>query len=124
MSYCRWSSQNFKSDLYCYQSKFGYEIHVGSMRIIGELPPVDMNLILGDNITEENKKLWLAQNKVRDAYFKTCKREKIGLPSDGESFTLDTLDEFKDKLLELREEGYNFPDYVLTEIEEEKSEIK
>lgn len=28
MSYCRWSSNNFECDIYAYESKFGYEIHI------------------------------------------------------------------------------------------------
>ena len=77
----------------------------------------------GEEISEENKQKWIEQNRIRDAFFDICERKPIGLSFDGQSFTLETLDDFKDKLLELRKEGYNFPDYVFEDIENEKSQI-
>jgi len=32
MSYCRWSSNNFNCDLYCYHSDWGFETHVAGGR--------------------------------------------------------------------------------------------
>jgi hypothetical protein len=45
--------------------------------------------------------------------------EQIGLPFDGESYTLGDLEELHAKLLELREVGYHIPDVALTVIQDE-----
>lgn len=38
MSICRWSTDNFKCDLYVYESDQGIEICVAGMRIVEEIP--------------------------------------------------------------------------------------
>ena len=116
MSYCRWSSDNWKCDLYCYEdSGGGWTIHVAGNRIDVELPELpDM-----DNIEE-----WHKVHQKQMALLDDCKRVKIDLEYTGESFYRLDLEGFLDKLIELREIGYNFPDYVLKEVREEiKDEI-
>lgn len=41
MSYCRWSSMDFKCDLYIYEAEDGIAIHVASNRVIGDVPAID-----------------------------------------------------------------------------------
>ena len=39
MSYCRFSSEDFSSDVYCYADcSGGFTTHVASNRIIGDIP--------------------------------------------------------------------------------------
>ena len=41
MSYCRRSSDCWKSDIYCYEAEEGYMVHVAAKRIISHVPPLD-----------------------------------------------------------------------------------
>lgn len=117
MSYCRWSSDNFQCDIYAYESDNGYEIHVAGYKTVGVPPEVDFSLIYPTQ-TEESIAEYVRQSQANSKWLGECERVPIGLPYDGASFTLDTLDEFYDKLIELREIGYRFPDIVLKAIKE------
>ena len=50
---------------------------------------------------------------------KDCERVDIDHPLAGQHWNLATLEQVREKLLYLRSEGFNFPDYVLEEVEEE-----
>jgi hypothetical protein len=107
MSYCRFSSDDFHCDLYCYESTGGgWMTHVAESKLIGEAPKTD-HLSIEDTIV-----IW-------DAH-----RQKIGLPLDGQTFHDTTLEEFRARLLTLRAAGYRFPDNVLERIEDEIRERK
>ena len=116
MAYCRWSSDGHKCDLYVYESNMGFEIHVAGQRIIGEVPPFPC--------IEDGRDGFAKKALEYHKFFDTCKREPIGLPHDGESFICDSLEEMREKIIELREVGYCFPDYVLESIDEELAEVK
>lgn len=118
MSYCRWSSMNWKCDLYCYYSVGDfYQTHVSSRRIVGDVPEAPLQLIIDRKIGE-----WIRRQEEASKYLDNCKRVNIGLEYDGCSFEDKTPEEFKQTLLMLREAGYIFPDYVLGEIEKEIDE--
>jgi hypothetical protein len=113
MSYCRWSSDNYKSDLYCYEDfRGGWTTHVASNRIVGDVPPLPDILSVS---TED----YMAAYRVQSAFLDTAERRPIGGPHDGETFNDHTLEAFKERLLSLRAAGYCFPDYVLEEVDEE-----
>lgn len=118
MSYCRWSSDNFACDLYCYESADGFVTHVAGNRIIGDIPKISLFPTDG-----EDTKAWAAkfteEMKAQHAFLDTCEREPIGLPFDGQTFTDPTLAEFRARLIGLREAGYHFPDYVIEAVDEE-----
>ncbi len=109
MSYCRWSCDNFKCDLYCYESVDGYVIHVASMKYKNPIIPLDYTD--GKTLSESYQKQMKEQlnGPIED----------IGLPCDGQDFILGELEGFKEKLLELRKMGYHFPNYVLEQVERE-----
>lgn len=109
MSYCRWSTDNYGCDIYAYESDGGYETHVASLRVDGEVPPLNWDT------AEALFETLQAQND----YLDTATRSSIGGPFDGESFTEPTLEGFLERLLELRRAGYKFPDSVITEIQME-----
>ena len=52
---------------------------------------------------------------------KHADKVKIGLPYDGKYFSVSNIEDFYNRLLELKRVGYQFPDYVLEQV---KSEIK
>ena len=111
MSYCRWSSDDFNCDLYCYaHCGGGYTTHVASNRIVGDIPPLEPDIMSDE---------WMPKYQDQMGFLDGAERKNIGLPYDGESFNDPTLEEFLERLLHLREVGYNFPDYVLGRIMDE-----
>jgi hypothetical protein len=117
MSYCRWSSDNYKCDIYAYESSAGYQIHVASSRYVGEPPESSLNLIILGG--KENIDKYLSGEKVRRKWFDKGETRPIGLPYDGESYLCDSLQEFYDKMMELRNAGYHIPDQAFKRIKEE-----
>jgi len=85
---------------------------VAGNRIVGDIPEVPYIL---DVAPEE---FFKAYRKQLD-WLETAKREPIGLPYDSESFNDPDYESFLVRLLELREVGYNFPDYVIKEVKED-----
>jgi hypothetical protein len=119
MSYCRWSSDNWKCDIYAYEScNGGYEIHIAGRKRVGKVPEVDYNLLRDDKIREFKK-----QYNKQMRWLKKAKLKPIGLKYDGKSFHADTLEEFRDTMIMLRNEGYNFPDYVFEDIKVELDQL-
>jgi len=116
MSYCRWSCMDWQCDLYIYESNAGIEIHVANNRIVyTEELPVEPPWI------KENIPAILERRAVVDAIRERSDRKDIGLPHDGESWTLD-IEDAVPHLIMLRELGYQFPDYVIETLEEEMQE--
>ena len=119
MSYCRWSSNNWDCDLYCYGSAQGFTTHVASNRIDGDIPKEDWQL-LHDGKTEE----FMVQHNAQMKFLDTCTRSPIGLPFDGQSFDDPDEEAFLARLMQLREAGYRFPDYVIDSVREEIEELR
>lgn len=116
MSYCRWSSDDFACDLYCYESDYGYVTHVATSRVVGPVPPLPTY----DQLQKLDVDAIQAAFEAQYAYLDTAEHVDIGLPHDGERFVDDALDKFEARLMELRRMGYRFPDYVFDIIAEEK----
>ena len=119
MSYCRWSSDNFMCDLYCYEDvNGGWTTHVARSRPARRPQPEMPDLISGTI----DVPAWLEAHNAMMADLDTIPRVPIGGPHDGQSFNDATLEEFRDRLLMLRAAGYRFPDGVLAAVEEEIAE--
>ena len=115
MSYCRWSSDNYKCDLYVYPVEDGaYMIHIASTKIGDE-----ENVPLLLNIYDVGSDNYIEAYKKQSEFLKEAKRVLITLPYAGESLTEHDLPSLKARLLELRTLGYRFPDYVFDRIDEE-----
>ena len=120
MSYCRWSSDDFQCDLYCYaDASGGWTTHVASNRLVGDAPHVDWLLIGGD---DKNAALFFEQHRAQSDWLDTAEHAPIGLPHGGATFDDPTLEAFRKRLLDLRALGYRFPDRVLAEVDEEIAE--
>lgn len=115
MSYCRWSSDDFKCDLYCYESDRGYTTHVAGNRVVGDVPHLDWTILTADSGAQE----FADQYKKQMDWLETAKREPIGLPHAGESFYDPDLESFLATVTMLRDEGYHVPTHVLDTIREE-----
>jgi len=117
MSYCRWSSDDFGCDLYCYANvSGGFTTHVASNRVVGEVPKVDWTPMYKRD-GDTNK--FTAQMNAQSAWLKAAERRPIGLPHDGESSSDPDLPSFLARLEALRAIGYRFPDNVLDAVREE-----
>lgn len=120
MSYCRFSSDNWKCDIYMYEGNCGWTIHVATKKPIGDVPP--LLPMPGVNHTREELNAFIESWHTQQRWLETCKYKSIELPSDGESFYNLPLDEAYEKLIELKGEGYWIPDDVLVAVKEELEE--
>lgn len=111
MSYCRWSTDNYGCDLYCYESAQGWETRVAGLRIVGTIPRITASV---DQIDE-----LVAQHRAQVEFVWSAKMRRIGGPYDGQSFTDHTLEEFLDRLHTLRAAGYRFPDSLFDAVQGE-----
>ncbi len=115
MSYCRWSSDDWLCDIYCYESGSGFVTHVAGNRAVGNIPKKPTP-------TKENMHEWLEAHAAQMAFLADCKRENIGLPHDGESFDDPDAGSCADRLEELRAIGYNVPQYAIDTLRDEAEE--
>lgn len=115
MSYCRFSDDNWMSDVYVYGAFGGYTIHVASNRRIGTRPTVPR---IGDAPREE----WLAAHRKQMEWLDNNQPTPIGLPFDGQDFGLATAKECADKLLSLRDAGYHVPQRAIDRLMEDAAE--
>jgi hypothetical protein len=113
MSYCRFSSDNWKSDVYAWADcGGGYRTEVAANRIVGDVPPIPRF----DSVSKEE---FIAAMKAQSEFLDDCKRENIGLSRDGQGFHDDTPQELLERFLSLREEGYHVPDSAIECVREE-----
>ena len=112
MSYCRWSSDDWKCDIYAYESGEGYVIHVAGRKRVGDIPTVP-------NILETEPEEWGEAYRKQLRALEAIPLVDIDLPFAGETFVEPTLQSFHDRMMELRRTGYHIPDYVMFGIQEE-----
>lgn len=118
MSYCRWSTDDFGCDLYCYQDvSGGWTTHVASNKRVYTVP-VPPPVAWAPN---SDNAAWVERDQQMSALKEGAGYAlvPIGLPCDGETFHDPTLTEFRDRIVSLRAMGYQCPDSVLAEIDEE-----
>lgn len=114
MSYCRWSSDNFQCELYCYaDAAGGWTTHVAGNRVAGFIPQVDEALL------DTDPGGYAVQIQAQCEFVTAADRIPIGLPYDGVTFHDPTLEAFRVRIVMLREAGYQCPDYVLERIDAE-----
>ena len=116
MSYCRWSSDDYQCDVYCYGDvSGGYTTHVAGRRHMIDLstlpPPIPF--------TVEHQDEWMARHKALMALLEGADTKPIGLPYDGQSFNDPTAGEAAERLKMLKEVGYNVPQYAIDALLEE-----
>jgi hypothetical protein len=115
MSYCRWSSDNWKSDVYCYESDKGFVIHVAGRKNARELKT---------KVDHSSIERMVETFKQQSEEIETMDYVVLDCPSAGESFCLSSLEDFMSKLIELQDEGLHVPAYVFDMITEEMTEEK
>jgi hypothetical protein len=123
MSYCRWSCDDYRCDLYCYEDvSGGYTTHVASSRYHWEPPspsPYDMAEMDRLLRAEPGGAAWQRSMKDYNAKLAEAPIVPIGLSCDGQSFNDPDLASFRQRVADLIEMGYRVPPYVLETIDEE-----
>lgn len=118
MSYCRFSSDSFRSDLYVYEADDGVVIHVASNR-----------LVLADDQrhprwpdTDSVESVWSAFELDYRAFMDAvdvAERVDIGLSRDGRTYRNLTFTDAADLVRSLAAEGYRVPEGVADDLEAE-----
>ncbi len=130
MSYCRWSSDGMKCDVYVYESEYGYVCHVAGRKIVNlhEAPHVpsffDYNTPLDGKISDSDIQDFMVKYRAwNDWLDKSAIRENIGLEHDGETFNCDMPGDMAETLIMLKEMGYQVPQYAIDSLWEEQTEM-
>ena len=130
MSYCRWSSDGMKCDVYVYEHYTdGYVCHIASRKIVNlhEAPhcpswfdyPTDEDSRLSDESIQDfmvKHRAWM------DWLHHHATREDIGLEFDGKTFSHDSATSMANDLYILKQMGYQVPQYAIDALYEEGKE--
>lgn len=118
MSYCRFSSDNWKCQVYCYGGSDGFYTYVAGNKVVGDVPSLDWELLRKSD-DDEALKEFQRQYTEQMAWLDGAERKPIGLPYDGQAFTDPDLESFLRTLTMLKDAGYNVPQYVFDEVRDE-----
>lgn len=121
MSYCRFSSDDWRSDVYVYAHCDGHwQIHVAANRI--DPPPVrvDEALLTGDSPDPET---WAAQFSAQTASVTSSSRKNIDHPLAGSDHAAETPGAAADILDGLKSAGFRIPDGVIDTLRDEQREL-
>lgn len=123
MAYCRWSSDDFRCDVYTYEDVGGgWTTHVASRKRVfaSELPPP-----LGGPTDAAPIEAWVEAFVHRQAVLGPlldgADLVPIGLPHDGRTFTDPTPGDCADRLDHLRELGYRVPQDAIVALRDEQA---
>jgi len=128
VSYSRWSTDDFKCDLYVYANVSGkWTIHVAGNRTIWLVdlpeevpwPPRDEDQA-HRFVHRHLEVLHMMDEKHEGANYR---RESIELPYAGETFNLDSPGEAADTVAMLRDLGYSVPYDVIDELRAEQADM-
>ena len=87
MSYCRFSSDDYRCDVYCYADALGgFTTHVASKRVVLQEPLPDPVLLEPDSTLQ-----WLKRQSVVGEIVAKSPLVQIGLPCDGKTFQDPTI---------------------------------
>lgn len=119
MSYCRFSSDDYQCDVYCYEDVMGgFTTHVAGNRPVldGTLPPAVP-------FRQENLEAWHARREKVMAWVETAERVQIDLLHNGECFNDPDAASAADRLQMLKDIGYNVPQYAIDALREEAADM-
>lgn len=110
MSYCTFSSDDYRCDVWAASLLHTNQIVVAFDRVVGDIPFTE-NL---DNL--ETQAEYNAAWDEQMAFLKTAERELINHPDAGKTFQFEDFQEFRDKMQELHQDGLRIPDAVMAEL--------
>ena len=105
MSYCRWSSDNWKSDVYIYDGSEGITCHVTTYFYDGYIPKLPDITKVSNKVFRE---AYLRQKRVMES----CPKKKHPSPMAGQTFWARDPKDMIFKLEQLQLEGFHVPEYV------------
>lgn len=114
MSWCRWSSLDWRCDLYVYESERGVEVDVAVRRRI--IDPESLPAPIDPAVDID---AWAQRADEVHEIVRRADMIPIGLPHDGEYRTFDTLDEAADWIDELDRMGYVVPEGMTDQMRED-----
>lgn len=143
MSYCRFSSDNWRSDVYVYEDvSGGWTTHVASRkRVLPPIPELPIGMFTfgvkyakKDLSTSYPSKwhclahkawlwIWSWSHRLHSLTLSLIPLRDIGLFYDGKSFNHPSPGECADWLEHLRRTGYHVPQYALDELRQEQSQM-
>jgi hypothetical protein len=112
MSYCRWSDNCYKCDVYVYESVSGIQISVASNRYVSQEPRPE-----APNNMEPAA--WIAYWNDVHEWIKRAHVEPIGRYFDGEHIHDLSKYEAVGWLNRLRDIGYTVPEFVIQALQDE-----
>jgi hypothetical protein len=117
MSYCRFSSDNWQCDVYCYQAQAGYAVSVAARRRLFASPlPEPPHAHPTTEAEWQEYGRWQVE---LHSLASIATLVDIGLPCDGAHYLFATAQEAADKLTELRGMGYRVPQSAIDTLREE-----
>lgn len=110
MAFVRWSSDNGRSDVYCYENVNGsWTTHVAGRK------PVDIESRPPDpdwRVAQSSPGQWVRENAAVTAWYEGRDYKAIGLPCDGATFDDAGPKEMVERLKSLKAMGYHVPESV------------
>lgn len=131
MSYCRFSSDDWRSDVYVYEHfAGGFVTHVASNKPRGYVPRTlswpPYAWKTGTLWRRIGYAVWFRLHwwsyNLQMAYIEVMPRRQLGLPSDGETYSDPDAEECVARLLGLRKLGYCVPQGAINALMEEAAE--
>jgi hypothetical protein len=120
MSYVRWSSDDFRSDVYCYADvNGGFTTHTAALRVPENTPRVGGFPV---NQDEEAWSEWARKHGEQMEFLDACERTPIEHPLAGKTFNDATLEDMRARLVMLKSEGFVVPDSAFEAIDAELEE--
>lgn len=118
MSYCRWSTDSFRSDVYVCGSDEGFVTHVaGNKRVLADDAHAPSLQLLIDGKAED----WVAANEAWQQILEAAQSVPIEHPDAGKSFIDDTPGECADRLEGLALQGFRIPEGVIDDLRAEQA---
>lgn len=121
MSYCRLSSDDYRCDLYIYQSHRGFETHVAGRRHVLK-EPLPERIDLPKGFTDEQFDKWCERYRTVGDMVDAADLVDIDLPHAGESFLDATPGECADRAEHLRSLGYHVPQDAIDALRTEETQ--
>ena len=118
MSYCRFSSDDFKCDVYCYAGTGGYVTHVAKARHVGNTPIPPLPEAWWEAPVPELQAALDAQR----GWLEAAKLVPIELPGAGETYCDDDAAGAAARLESLRDVGFQVPQYAIDRLRQEAAE--
>lgn len=117
VSYCRWSSDDFLSDVYAYEDAEGWALHVADRH-----PAIDLDK-LGSVPAPDDIDAYLDRHRKLKDLLRGATLQPIEHPEAGKSYVFDCPGDLADKLDQLSRDGLHVPTGVVDALREEQAEI-